>query len=131
MRERRPVVLCVAWPALEEALKKYGYMPISLNLPLAKKLAKREEKGRADFVTEDALSLLDNADKVILQDFEMLFDPRYRLDALRTFGTIARSRKLIVKWCGSFDGDALVYAAPEYQDYKRFLIGNYDVTCVI
>jgi hypothetical protein len=131
MRERRSVVLCAAWAVLEEELKRSGYMPISLNLPLARKLVERDEKGRADFVTEDALSLLGNADKVFLQDFEILFDPRYRLDVIRTFGTIARSRKLVVKWCGNFDWDTLVYGAPEYPDYKRYPIVNYDVTCVI
>lgn len=131
MREKRPVVLCAPSALLEEVLLKNGYTPIGLNLPLAKKLASRPQKERADFVTEDALSLLVNADKVLLQDFEMLFDPRYRLNVLRTFGTIALSRKLVVKWCGSFDDDALMYAAPEYPDYKRYPIGSYDVTCVI
>jgi hypothetical protein len=131
MRKHRPVVLCAASAVLEEALKRGGYMPISLNLPLAKKLAARPAKERANFVTEDALSLLANAGKILLQDFEMLFDPRYRLNVLRTFGTITHFRKLVVKWCGSFDGDALMYAAPEYPDYKRYPIGSYDVTCVM
>jgi hypothetical protein len=131
MRKNCPVVLCAASESLEETLRKNGYMPVSLNLPLAKKLAARPERERADFVTEDALSLLEKADKVLLQDFEMFFDPRYRLDVLRTFVAVAHSGKLVVKWCGSFDGSALVYATPGYPDYKRYLVGSYDVTCVI
>jgi hypothetical protein len=49
--------------------------------------------------TEDVLSLLGNTDKVLLLDFEILFAPRYRLNVLRTFGTITHFWKLVVKWC--------------------------------
>jgi hypothetical protein len=43
---------------------------------------------------------------------------------------LSRQNKLIVKWCGEADGDALTYAEQGCDDYKRYRIDNYDVTVV-
>jgi hypothetical protein len=61
----------------------------------------------------------------------MLFDPRYELDVIRLFMDVSRQNRLVVKWCGTVDGNMLIYAEQGFEDYRRIKISDYDVTVVI
>jgi hypothetical protein len=76
------------------------------------------------------VGLLPKGAIVYLTDFEMLFDPRYSIDVMRLFCEISRYSKLIVKWCGNYDGECLTYAEPGYSDYARYKVGDYEIACV-
>jgi hypothetical protein len=82
-------------------------------------------------VTATVLGLLPKDTTVYLMDYEMLFDPRYRLDVMKLFCEISRRGKLIVKWCGGFDGSSLTYAETGYGDYAQYRVSDYEIACVI
>jgi len=81
-------------------------------------------------IAEKIRNVLPQRDSVFLTDYEMLFDPRYELDVLRLFVDISRHNKLIVKWYGNVEKEALTYAEQGFADYKRYLINDYNIVVV-
>lgn len=67
----------------------------------------------------------------LLEEYEILFDPRYDVDAIKVFTELARRQKVVVKWCGRLNGNSLEYATPDDKDYHSFRIQDYDIICVI
>ena len=131
MSLQSPVILCVYREDYIKVIADANIRIVSLNLPLAKLFAGKSEREIIISLTETVISLLPKGEAVYLQDYEMLFDPRYKLDVLRMFNEISRHNKLIVQWCGGFDGNSLIYAEPGYADYSRYKVSEYDVSCVI
>ena len=126
-----PVILCVHRDDYIKAITDANVQAVSLNLPLAKSFSGKSELEIIVAFTETVKSLLPKDESVYLQNYEMLFDPRYKLDVLRMFCEISRHNRLIVKWCGRVDGNSLIYAEPGYADYSKYNVSEYDVTCVI
>jgi len=126
-----PVLLCSKRDDFIQAIADADIQTVSLNLPLARELMGKTENEIATSVTATALRLMPDGLPVFLSDYEMLFDPRYKLDVIKVFCEISRYNTLIVKWCGSFDGDALIYAEPGYDDYSRYRVSDYEIACVI
>jgi hypothetical protein len=126
-----PVLLCVHRQDFESAIKNAGFREVDLNLPLAKALVSKPQNERAISITATVLDLLPKNASLYLSGYEILFDPSYRLDIMKLFCEISRYNKLIVKWCGGFTNDALTYAELGYDDYAKYMINNYEVTCVI
>jgi hypothetical protein len=125
-----PVILCSGWSFYDDAIADEGYQTVSLNLPLAKELAGKSSQSIQVNITAVVAHLLPNAASVYLTDYEMLFDPRYKLDVMKLFCELSRRNKLIVKWRGGFDGNALVYAEPGYADYAKYKVSDYEIFCV-
>ena len=131
MALKSPVILCVHREDFIKAIADANIQSLSLNLPLAKAFSGKSEREIVMALTETVISLLPKGEAVYLKDYEMLFDPRYKLDVLRMFCEISRYNKLIVKWRHGFDGSSLIYAEPGYEDYSKYRISEYDVACVI
>jgi hypothetical protein len=125
-----PVILCSGWKFYDDVIRDEGYRMVSLNLPLAKALAGKSTQSIQTNITETVGSLLPKAVPVYLTDYEMLFDPRYKLDVMKLFCELFRRNELIVKWCGRVDGESLVYAEPGYADYAKYKVSDYEITCV-
>jgi hypothetical protein len=126
-----PVLLCASRPDFDKAIAEADYQTVSLNLPLARSIAGLSGSDIQSVIGDKIRKILPSSKSVYLTDYEMLFDPRYELDVIRLFMDISRRNKLIVKWCGAADKDALTYAEQGYEDYKRIKISDYDVTVVI
>jgi hypothetical protein len=126
-----PILLCVDKPDYDREIDDSKYQKICLNLPLARSLSGLSEGDIPSVIAIRIRDILPSQKPIYLLDYEMLFDPRYELDVLRLFMDLSRKNKLIVKWCGSADGDVLTYAEPGFEDYKRFKISDYDVTVVV
>jgi hypothetical protein len=126
-----PLLLCVDRPDFGKAIADSEYETISLNLPLARALSGLPERNIPSVIAGRIRDILPSQKPVCLTDYEILFDPRYGLDVLRLFMDLSRKNKLIVKWCGTANGDTLTYAEPGFEDYKRFKISDYDVTVVM
>lgn len=62
---------------------------------------------------------------VILQRIDILFDPGWRIDALKLLLAVGRNRRLYVLWPGVINGNILQYAEPGRPDYKRFDLSGY------
>ncbi|WP_010252920.1 BREX-3 system P-loop-containing protein BrxF [Treponema primitia] len=126
-----PVVFCSPSPVTERLLHESKHRQVSLNLPLAKALTAQDENSRLLHVTDEVLKIVPSGGApVYLTDYEMLFDPRYRLDVLRLFCDISRKVKLAVHWPGTFESNTLYYAEPGCPDYHTFNIQNFDILCV-
>jgi hypothetical protein len=126
-----PILLCVDKPDYDTEIDDSEYQKVSLNLPLARSLSGLPEKDIPSIIASRIRDILPSQKPVYLIDYEMLFDPRYGLDILRLFTDLSRKNKLIVKWYGAANSDTLTYAEPEFEDYKRFKISDYDVSVVM
>ena len=131
LRLPSPVILCSPWQLYETIIEESGFQTISLNLPLARVLFGKSEKEIIANITDIVLGLLSEHQHICLSDYEMLFDPRYKLDNLKLFCEIARYNKLFVKWSGSFMNDFLTYAEPGYIDFAKYKVSDYEITCVV
>ena len=126
-----PLIICTGSARLKRQLMESGFEDFSVNVPLAEALLKYPEESRSHRVSEVFLNILPNRGKLHLMNFEMLFDPRYAVDALKLFTEAAKHRQIAVEWPGKLDGTMLTYADPKYEDYHRFNTEDYTLTCVI
>lgn len=126
-----PIVLCASAPRVMRKLSDAGYVTLSLNKEISSALM----NFRADDRPSKALDVIKNlleeaAASVIITDFEMLFDPRYKLDVLKVFCEASRTKNIAVKWCGSVTEDSLCFSEPQYTDYHNYKIERYTLICV-
>jgi hypothetical protein len=56
----------------------------------------------------------------MLDNIEMLFHPDLHQDPLRLLQSLSRNRTIIAAWRGRCSERALIYAAPEHPEYRRF-----------
>jgi hypothetical protein len=131
LRLPSPVLICVDRLDIDATINDAGYQPVSLNLPLARSFLVMSEKDMQSVITDKIRNILPYSTPVYLLNYEMLFDPKYNLDIIRLFIDLSRRTRLIVKWCGTLDGDVLIYSEPGYEDYTRININNYDITVVV
>lgn len=124
-----PVIICSTDKRIERLLADYE--KISINQNLSKSLLEYTVDERKMHVVDEFSKLIEvTPDKIILINFEMLFNPAYKIDVLKLFIEISRKRKILVQWCGSFDGKSLIYSEPKLKDYSSFKITDYNITCV-
>jgi len=108
------------------------YMPLNLNIRLAEELMKYPAEERHLRANDEAMSIVfQRKVPTLLEKYEILFDPRYNIDTIKIFTKLALRQKVVVKWCGTLNGNFLEYATPEYKDYHSYRIQDYDITCVI
>lgn len=104
---------------------------ISLNLILAENLLNYHVDERPDVVHTEVMNILtESKTLLLLKDFEMLFDPRYKIDVVKLIVEVSRRRKIVALWPGTLNESTLVYASIESPDYQVFGINNYDIICV-
>ncbi|MDR1916468.1 MAG: BREX-3 system P-loop-containing protein BrxF [Synergistaceae bacterium] len=126
-----PILLCSSRTDFEKAIADAGYQTVSLNLPLARALAGMTVSDISPLINDKIREALPQSEPVFLTDYEMLFDPRYKLDIMRLFMDLSRKNKLIVKWRGAVDGNTVTYSEQGFEDYQRIRISDYDVSVVI
>lgn len=104
----------------------------SINIELAKELrdvGKNKRSLLMDKYVAKVLSELD--DDVVIKNFDVLFNPDYKIDILKILIEAHKYKPFNVLWPGTFKEGKLVYAEEGYKDYKSFNIENYDIICVI
>lgn len=127
-----PVILCSFPKRVARMMEGGPYVPLNLNIKLAEALVKFPQSERSRRANDEVMSIVSQWQKpTFFEDYEILFDPQYDIDAIKVFTEIARRQKVVVKWCGRLNGNSLEYATQEYKDYHSFRIQDYDITCVI
>lgn len=105
---------------------------VSINLLLAEKLIGcrpiRRTIKMESFFKEILEQLPDN---VVIKDFDVMFNPEYKIDVLRIMTVACKKKPFSVIWCGKYEDGKLIYAEDGYSDFKSFNIDEYDVTCII
>lgn len=127
-----PIILCSFSNRVAKLMESGKFVPLNLNIKLAEALLKIPQSQRSRKANDEIMKIVSEChDPTFLEDYEILFDPRYDIDAIKVFIEISRRQKVVVKWRGRLNGNSLEYAAPEYSDYHSFRIQDYDITCVI
>lgn len=126
-----PIIMCSSAPRVMRKLKEVEYTELSLNKDLAAAMLKyQQEERNAHVVSEFQCIINSTKQPILLVDYEMLFDPRYKLDVLKVFCEAAKLTRIAVKWCGTIVDDKLEYSEPQYPDYHIFDLSQYTVICV-
>ena len=104
----------------------------SINIELAKELEALRPKRRTMQLEACFNRVLGGLpDNVVIQDFDVIFNPAYKVDVLKMLVAACKRKPFSVIWPGKYEDGKLFYAEVGYPDYKVFDINNYDVTCVI
>lgn len=121
----RPIVFC------DSAYCNQANM-FDINHALAEKLMKIKPERRSirlEMCFNQILSGL--PDNVIVKNFDVMFNPNYKVDVLQILIAANRKKTFSVLWPGKLLAGKLIYAEDGYVDYKEFDVNNYDITCVI
>lgn len=110
--------------ALRE-LSESGSLPfVNLNLALSQRLLELTSKARAlripKLLADIVASAGADADVVILDNIEILFDPALHQDPLRCLQGVSRNRTIVASWSGSATDKTLIYAEPGHREYRRY-----------
>lgn len=104
----------------------------SVNRMLAEQLIKYDPSRRTvqleRCLTQIITGLIDG---VVIKDFDVLFNPTYKVDVLRMLVTVCKKKNFKIVWPGKLDDNKLYYAEEGFPDYKVFSISDYDITCVV
>lgn len=127
-----PIILCSFPNRVARLIDGGRYVPLNLNVKLAEALVKFPQLQRNQRANDEVMTIVSQCDKpTFFEDYEILFDPRYDIDAIKVFTELSRRQGVVVKWCGRLNGNSLEYATPEYKDFHSYIIEGYDITCVI
>lgn len=127
-----PLIFCSFPNRVAKLIGSSQYVPLNLNIKLAEALIKYPQSQRRLKVNDEVMTIVSQCYKpTFCENYEILFDPRYDIDAIKVFIELARRQKVIVKWRGKLNGNSLEYATLDYKDYHSFRIQDYDITCVI
>ena len=125
-----PIVFCADKDKIAPYIE--GYKVLSINGIVSKRLLELEQDKRNLFVGDVLSNIIDKAgEPLLIKDFEILFDPEYQLDILKLFIMANRKKRIAIIWCGKCRGGKLIFAEPEYPDYKSYNIKDYDISCLI
>ena len=122
----KPIIFC-------QPSKEICEQAIPLNIPLAVELKKQGTPMMRTIRMEQNIIKVLNAfpENSIIKDFDVMFNPNYQIDVIKTLGNVYRKRQFSVIWPGRYEDGKLYYAEEGYKDYKSFEISNYDITVVI
>jgi len=121
----KPIIYCSSYINIEANAT-------SINTILAKKLIKYEESRRTMQVEKCFNQVLSSFhDNVIIKDFDVMFNPAYKVDVLKIMILAYKKKPFSVIWPGKHENGKLIYAEKGCPDYKVFNVSDYDVTCIV
>jgi len=109
-------------PALRE-VSKYAEAPlINVNLELSRRMLDLTERQRALQLPRLFSDIVNatQADVILLDNIEVLFDASLKQDPLRLLQGLSRNKTVVAAWSGSIIGEHMVYATPDHPEYKRY-----------
>ena len=105
---------------------------VALNEKLAALLLKIKPERRTMRIKRCFQEVLTNIpENSCIRDFDVLFNPAYKIDVLQLLTVANRSKTFSVLWPGTVTDGKLVYAEDGYADYKEYDVEQYDITCVV
>ena len=118
----KPVIYC------------YPYQDIttSINFLLAEKLVNCKPNRRTMLIETFFNQILKQLpDGVVIKDFDVMFNPNYKVDVLKIMVNACKRKPFSIVWPGTFEDGKLCYSENGYLDFKIFRVEDYDVTCII
>ena len=93
---------------------------VNVNLALSSELLELTAKQRALRLPEIFARVTDSdADPLLLDNLEILFDEHLKQDPLRLLQGISRNRTVVASWNGYVTSQKLVYAEPGHAEYRN------------
>ena len=121
----KPIIYCCPYEGVED-------VAVPINRLLAEKLIDCKKKQRTMRIETFFNQVLDQLpNDVVIKDFDVMFNPEYKVDVLRIMIVACRRKLFSVIWPGRYEDGKLFYAEEGYADFKIFNIEEYDVTCII
>lgn len=121
----KPIIYCCTY---EDIIDK----AIPINLLLAEKLADCVPNRRTIRIEPLFNQIIYQlSDGIVIKDFDVMFNPKYKIDVLRIMITACRKKPFSIIWPGKCKDGKLIYAEEDYLDFKTFNIEEYDVTCIV
>ncbi len=113
--------------ALREVHERTSAPLVNVNFELSRLMLDLTERQRA-LLLPRLLSEIVGAtatDVVLLDNNEVLFDVSLKQDPLRLLQGLSRNKTVVAAWCGSIDGDGMVYATPDHPEYRRYPVREF------
>ena len=105
---------------------------VALNEKLAALLLKIKPERRTMRIKRCFQEVLTNIpENSCIRDFDVLFNPAYKIDVLQLLTVANRSKAFFFLCPGTVTNGKLVYAEDGYADYKEYDVEQYDITCVV
>lgn len=113
--------------AVQQIAAEMGLPLVNVNLELSRRmleLTARQRCLKAPTLLAEIVKDL-NAETVLLDNTEILFDVHLRQDPLRLLQRLSRNKTIVATWNGTLrDGD-LTYAAPGHPEYRRYPVKDF------
>lgn len=108
--------------ALRSLCEHAGLPYANLNLALSQRLLEYPSKTRPLRLRGELDRLLASmqGDAIVLDNIEILFDPRLQQDPLRLLQLASRNRTIVASWNGESAGKTLTYAAAGHPEHRRY-----------
>lgn len=127
----KPYIICCDNKRLFRKLNEFGFKEIDLNLELAKRLILYEKNKRNSVLDKEIRNVLDSSgSQLLIKGIDILFNPEYQIDVVKELCELARHFSIFVIWPGKMQNDALYYAEPGYEDYRKYDINKYNIICI-
>jgi len=113
--------------ALQDVHERTAAPLVNVNFELSRRMLDLTERQRA-LQLPRLLSEVVNAaqaDVILLDNIEMLFDVSLKQDPLRLLQGLSRNKTIVVAWSGAIDGEHMLYATPDHPEYRRYLLRDF------
>jgi len=117
--------------ALQDVHKRTDAPLVNVNLEISRRMLDLTARQRA-LQLPRLLSEIVNvsqADVILLDNTEVLFDISLKQDPLRLLQGLSRNKTVVAAWNGSTDGQHVVYATPDHPEYRRYPLRDCVVVC--
>lgn len=126
--------------ALQEVHERTAASLVNINLELCRRMLDLTERQRklqlprllSDIVVVPVTDLpapqgdaARQADVVLLDNIEVLFDVWLKQDPLRLLQGLSRNKTVVAAWNGSIDGENIVYATPDHPEFRRYPVRDF------
>ena len=121
----KPIIYCCPFEGITDTA-------VSINLLLAEKLSGCRSSRRTMRIETFFNQILSQfPDGVVIKDFDVMFNPEYKVDVLKIMVDARKRKPFSIIWPGKCEDGKLFYAEDGYPDFKSFSVEDYDVTCII
>lgn len=118
--------------ALQDIHERIGAPLLNVNLELSRRMLELTERQRVLKLPRLLSDMVNaaQADVILLDNIEILFDISLKQDPLRLLQGLSRNKTVIAAWNGSVDHEHMVYATPDHQEYKQYPLRDFIVVNV-
>jgi hypothetical protein len=113
--------------ALQDIRARMSAPLINVNLELSRRMLDLTERQRALQLPRLLAEIVGavEADVVLLDNIEILFDASLKQDPLRLLQGLSRNHTVVAACGGSIEGEYMIYATPDHPEYKRYPLRDF------